>query len=117
MMRALALALLCSCAPAAVSAPSSLPHVRVDTALPGAVVSVDAARALLKKRDEERALCETRIIGCEARAQRAEKGEAAANERAEARAWWQTYGPAIVLGSVVGALGAGFVIGFATGRR
>ena len=45
-MRNLALLLLCSCSPVAPSIPSSLPFVRVDPVLTGAVISREAAIAV-----------------------------------------------------------------------
>jgi hypothetical protein len=85
--------------------------VRVDASLPGAVMSPDAARVVLTKRAEAEARCAATLTDCEARATRAERGEAQALKDAATGQSWRTWGPiGIVLGLMVGAAG-GLAIG------
>jgi hypothetical protein len=109
----IALALLCSCAPV-VSAPSSLPFVRVDPTLAGAVMSPEAMRVALKRRADDRAKCNAEKADCEARAKTAERGQAQALKDLAVSLWWKTWAPIMVLvtaaASFVGGLAAGFGI-------
>lgn len=99
-MKAVALLLLVACAPA----PASLPFVRVDRSLKGAVVSREAAEAIaarLKRRDYE---WEQKLIKAEAQRDKSD-------ERARVGQWWKDNGPWLV--GVAGAVGA--AVGAAVG--
>ena len=118
-MRVVALLLLCSCAPVAVATPipSSLPYVRLDESLPGAVVSREAAVAILMRQERAKAACKAQAIECEARAEIARLALAEQTMRANKAAWWSTWGPVLLLSGILGSLAAGFGVGFAAGGR
>lgn len=108
---ATALALLCSCATAARVTPSSLPYVRVDTSLPGAVMSREAAIVMTVKRAKALAECSVRIADCKAAREIAEAAARDMLEYAQAVSWWHTYGPGFVVGVGVGGLVFGALLG------
>ena len=114
-MRILALTCLCSCAPVVTAIPSSLQYVRVDDTLAGAVVSREAAIAILSRQELKAAQCRAREIDCEARVQTQRDSE---TKRANENAWWSVYGPGLfgggvavsfIIGGVVGVLFGGLV--------
>jgi len=98
-----ALLLLCSCSPVAPAIPSSLPFVRVDPELTGAVISREAAIAVASRRIDDKARCDVRVTDCQARAQSAEQALAEQTKRAESSSWWRVWGPGLVAG--IGSLG------------
>ena len=112
-MRVIALLLIASCAPAVTAIPSSLPYVRVDESLPGAVVSRDAAIAILSRQEHAKAQCNAKVIDCEARVKLMQNQRDSELRRADANAWWSVHGPglfgagvgvSVVIGVVVGLL-------------
>lgn len=103
-MKAVALVLLVSCAPAA----SSLPWVRVDSALPGAVCSREAAVSLAQARARERGEWQKRLIDCDERA-------ALSDARAARAQWWERSAPWLIAAAGVLGLGIGAVVGFGVG--
>jgi hypothetical protein len=113
-VKAVAFLLLCSCAQ--VVAPASLPYVRIDRSLPGAVCSREAAEALAARREMDRGEAAKKLVECNGRAVLAGKLYEAANKRAEANAWWGTWGwvVALVTGTVAGA--GGIVIGWSLAK-
>jgi len=113
----IALALLTCCAPAVTAIPSSLPHVRVDETLPGAVMSKDAAIVIVSKRIDEKTKCDARVTDCETRALTAEHGRDEAVKLAQQHAWWGTWGPTAVLTAALVAIGIGFAAGFGSAPR
>lgn len=117
-MKIAALLLLCSCAPVVTAIPSSLPYVFVDESLTGAVVSRDAAIAILSRQEQTKAKCEARAIDCEARVRTMQIQRDSEAKRANENAWWSIYGPGLsgaigaisfVVGGVVGVLFGGLV--------
>jgi hypothetical protein len=92
--------------------------VRVDESLTGAVVSRDAAIAILSKREQARAECNAKVIGCEARAKVLTSQRDSEIKRADENAWWAIHGPglfgagvgvSVIVGVVVGVLFGGLV--------
>lgn len=104
-MKAIALILLCSCA----AQPASLPYVRVDPSLQGAVVSRKAAETIVELRIRERAVFEQQVADANQRTQVAEAKQ-------KSNAWMADNWPwmAAVLGVV--AAGLGFAGGFSIQR-
>lgn len=101
-MKAIALILLCSCA----AQPASLPYVRVDPSLRGAIVSREAAETIVELRIRERAALEQKVDDAN---QRTEVAEA----REKHNSWMADNWPWIV--SIVGVVAAG--LGFAGGTQ
>jgi hypothetical protein len=110
--RVVAIALLCSCAPAVTQTPSSLPFVRIDTTLTGHVMSRDAAIVVATRRIEDKKQCDARIVDCEAKVQSEQKARASETARADRNQRAATL--AIVFSVLAGAIGfgAGFGLGF-----
>lgn len=105
-MRFAALVLLCSCVPVAIVTPSSLPFVRVDPALTGAVISREAAIAVASRRIDDKARCDVRVTDCQARATSAEQALAEQTKRSESSSWWRVWGPGLVAGTSSAAIAA-----------
>jgi hypothetical protein len=112
-VRAIALLLLCSCAPVAVSAPASIPFVRIDPELAGAVMSRQAAIAIASRRLDYEAKCAFTLNNCETMIEIAREEARDANAYADKTAWWATYGPVILTVGTLAALFGGFGFGFA----
>jgi hypothetical protein len=93
--------------------PSSLPYVRVDPALQGAVISREGAIVVATKRSQDRARCAMELADCDARATRAERGEAQQAKLAQSNASWRIWGPLGILAAAVIAFGGGIAVGFA----
>ncbi len=115
-MRAIALLMLCSCAPVAVSAPASIPYVTIDDSLFGAVISRDAAIAIASRRIEYEAKCAFTLSNCETMIDIAREEARDAKAYADKASWWSTYGPALLVVGVLTALGGGFGLGFAVAK-
>jgi hypothetical protein len=98
-VKALALMLLCSCA----AQPASLPYVRVDPSLQGAVVSRKAAETIAELRIRERTVFEQQVADANQRTQVAE-----ARERHNS--WMADNWPWIV--AVVGVVAGGAGVAF-----
>jgi hypothetical protein len=113
-VKAVAFLLLCSCAQ--VVAPASLPYVRIDRSLPGAVCSREAAEALAARREMDRGEAAKKLAECNGRAVLAGKLYDAANKRAEANAWWGTWGGMLALVALVVGGSAGAVIGWSLAK-
>jgi len=105
--------LLASCAN---MSPASLPFVRIDPSLTGAVVSRDAAIAIAAKRADDRAKCAAEQIDCDARALMLKQALAEQSSVAQKNLWWGTYGGLLVLGGILTGLAAGFAAGFAVAK-
>lgn len=116
-MRWIALLLLTSCAPAVTAIPSSLPFVRVDPALPGAVMSRDAAIVVVQKRIDDALKCAGRVTDCETRATQAEHEAQEQTKLARTNGWWRAWGPTLLLTGIVTAFAAGFAGGFGAAPR
>jgi hypothetical protein len=116
-VRWIAVILLTSCAPAAIAIPSSLPFVRVDPALPGAVMSRDAAIVVVQKRIDDALKCAGRVTDCETRATQAEHERDEQTKLARTNGWWRAWGPMMILTGVVTAFAAGFAGGFGAAPR
>ena len=112
----LLLILLCSCAPVVTAIPSSLPYVRVDPELQGAVISRDAAIVVATKRIEDKARCASSMADCTARATSAEQALAEQTKRADNNAWLATYWPGFLVVTAVVFAGSGLAAGFAIWR-
>lgn len=110
-MRILALICLCSCAPVVTAIPSSLPYVRVDDTLAGAVVSREAAIAILSRQELKAAQCRAREIDCEARVRTMQTQRDSETKRANENAWWSIYGPGLFGGGVAVSFIVGGVVG------
>lgn len=108
--------LLCSCAPVAASAPSSIPWVRVDSSLPGSVCSREAAEAMAWRREGDRLKAQQLMIDCEARGDAAREDAKESKRRADRNAWWGSYGGLLVLTGIIGGLATGFAGGFAVAK-
>ncbi len=93
MMRLAAVFVLAS---ACASAPASMPWVRVDRALDGAVCSRLAAETIAQRRAEERGQWQKKIFDCEERA-------AISDARAARAQWWERNAPWLI--GIAGALG------------
>jgi hypothetical protein len=115
-VRALALALLCSCA-APLAQPSSLPRVRVDRSLSGPVCSREALETITTLRIRERTQFSTELNACVEEKKVAKSNEAHADKRADASEWWARYGPAVVSGTGVAAFLAGVGLMLALSAR
>jgi hypothetical protein len=113
----IALLLLCSCAPAVTAIPSSLPYVRVDATLPGAVMSRDAAIVVVSKRIDDKKTCDARVTDCETRTRQAEYERDQDRKIAKRHAFWGEWGPTVLLTAIVSALAAGFAAGFGAAPR
>ncbi len=116
-MKWVALLLLTCCAPVVTVNPSSLPYVRVDEDLPGAVMSPDAAKTFIKKRIDDKKMCDARVTDCETRATQAEHERDEQTKIAKTNGWWRNWGPALLLTGIVSALAAGFAAGFGAAPR
>lgn len=103
-MRVVALLLLCSCAPVATTIPSSLPYVRLDPSLTGAVISREAAIAVASRRIDDKAKCDIRVSDCQTRLQSAEQALAEQTKRADSAVWWRVWGPGLVTGTSSAAI-------------
>lgn len=115
-MRAIALMLVCSCAPMAASAPSSIPWVRVDRSLSGSVCSREAAEAMAMRREGDRLNADRILIDCEARGDAARAESKENKRRADSNAWWGSYGGLLVLVGIIGGIATGFAGGFAAAK-
>ncbi len=111
-MKAMALMLLCSCAPAMVQ-PSSLPAVLIDRNVTGVACSRRGAEVIAELRARERLVFEQRLVECGSATKLAQAGEAQAFKRSEANSWWATWG--LPLGFLLGAF-SGVAVG-ALARR
>ena len=99
-MKSIVLVLLVACAPA----PASLPAVRIDRSLFGAVVSREAAETIvanMKRRDGE---WEKQLIDEQEKRQASEARERAA-------VWWKENAAWVIIGSSLAAAAAGFAVG------
>lgn len=88
---------------------ASLPYVRIDRSLPGAVCSREAAEVFARRQVTEYADFLKHVEQCEARAEQA-------SIRADAASWWQSNAPWLVVLAGVGAGAVGFIIGSQIGR-
>jgi hypothetical protein len=115
-MRALAIALImCSCAPvvARPTAPASLPLLRIDPTLEGAVLSRTAAETVAIKRIQYQAWCEQRVTDCTTTQAILRHRLDEATARVARHVWWSTYGPGLLGGSVAISFLAGVAITWA----
>ncbi len=97
--------LLSACAPAA----SSLPSVRIDRSLSGAVVSREAAETIAVLRERERGWWAKQLEDERERVKTAQARENAA-------AWWRDNAPWVVIGASVLGIAGGFVLGSQIGN-
>jgi hypothetical protein len=107
-VRAVAFLLLASCA--APLAPSSLPTVRIDRSLEGAVCSRKAAETIATLRIRERTQWSTELNACLEDKAVATSGQEHAEKRADAAEWWHRWGPGLVAGAAASAFVAGVAI-------
>ncbi len=110
-MRALAVLLLCSCAPVVTAIPSSLPHVYVDETIDGVRVSREAAVAILSMRENVRAEHDQKTIDFEAKIKLMQTQLDSETKRADTHAWWAVHGPGLFGGGVAVAIIIGAVCG------
>lgn len=115
-MRWIAAILLSSCAPVAVAIPSSLPFVRLDPSLSGAVISREAAIVVATKREQDRAACDSKIIDCATTALVLTHERDVAQKLAATNGWWRVWGPVLAAAAAFLGLGAGFAAGFSAHR-
>jgi hypothetical protein len=113
-VKAIALVLLCSCAPT-IPAPSSL-WVEIDRSIDGSKCSRSAAETIAIKRQQERNEWIKRQIECEGRVSSANAETKTYKASADRGAWWQQYGLGLTIGALISGLGLGFGIGFATAK-
>lgn len=99
-MRAIALSLLVACAPL----PASLPAVRIDRSLSGAVVSREAAETIAALRERERGGWAKQLVDEQQKTKSAETRERAA-------AWWRDNAPWVIIVIGVAAFSAGAAAG------
>ena len=116
-MKFIALLLLVACAPAVTAIPSSLPYVRIDPALSGAVISREAAIVIAARRAEDKARLAKANIDAEAKQLATEYERDEANKRAENHTWWADYGPILLLTATLASLGVGFGVGYGAAPR
>jgi len=116
-VKALAALLLCSCAHVQMAIPASLPMVRVDPTLSGAVISREAAVALLSKRETERAEAAKKTVDLMAKAKVLEANLETETKRANEHSWWSVYGAPLVVCDFVVGVSIGAVIAVLIDRR
>ena len=111
-MRVTPLLLLAACSPSVVVVPSSLPAVQIDRSLAGPVCSREAAEVIAALRTRERSELERRLIDCQGEKQSALSEAQQQTKRAEANAWWGSWGGVVAAAVGVVAFGAGLAIGW-----
>lgn len=93
---------LCCCARVATQIPSSLPSLVVDESLAGPVLSVEAARVVLKQRANAKAAAETAAAESEKKIRVLTMQRDGAERFAHRNAFWGMWGPTIAVSSGVG---------------
>jgi hypothetical protein len=107
-VRFVAFVVLASCAP--VVAPASLPLLKIDPSLKGAVLSREAAEAVATKRLQYEAWCDQRVTDCETTNKILRRDRDEQRARADRHVWWSTYGPGLLGGGIAASFLAGVAL-------
>lgn len=116
-MKAVAFLLLCSCAPAALEAPSSLPFLRIDPELEGPVLSREAAEIVAERRANDRIAANHALLDEQIRSEYFKAEIKDLKETADKNKWWASWGPVVLVIAIPIVGAAALVTGIVVGGR